>query len=111
MKCGVSALAKINYEKLKSKIIKNIGQANWMNLRTFCGMHKYVEDKMSATLYSIFIVNPDKENGLTEKEVLSIANTLRNTLRKYPHVRIFIVKSTRVLLEQRYLQRADTVLL
>ena len=87
-------MAKIDLEKLKAKLIEEIGFVEWMNQCNFIRLRKYVEDKMSATIYNIFIINPDQENGLTEKEILSITNTLRNALKKHPHVRILIVKST-----------------
>ena len=48
--------------------------------------------KLPATLYRLHIYHKGEE--LSEEKITSIENTLKNTLRKYPNVKVFIAVST-----------------
>ena len=51
------------------------------------------ETELPATLYEIFIVHNEKD-GLTDKQITSIENTIKNAVKKYPYVKALVVKST-----------------
>lgn len=48
---------------------------------------------LPATLYQLFIINEDKDIGMSKRQFWSVENTLRNALVCYPHVKMFIVQS------------------
>ena len=52
------------------------------------------QTELPATLYELFIITEDKSTGLTEKQLTSIENTSRYLIKKYPHVKVLVVRST-----------------
>jgi|GEM_PF-6890096 len=80
----------LNLAKLKQDIKQNLTTKEWEALQRkalFCAT------TLPLTMYRLYVINPDSE-GLTDKQILSIENTLRNALKKHPYVKVFIVKST-----------------
>jgi len=51
-----------------------------------------IEEELNPTLYEIFTINEKRD--LTRKQIMCIENILKNALRKFPNVKVFIVVSS-----------------
>lgn len=52
------------------------------------------DTKLPSSLYQLYIINENKQEGLTQKQVWSIENIIRNSLTLLPNVKAFIAVST-----------------
>jgi hypothetical protein len=71
-------------------IKQNLTVAEWARIKRNTQIYA---KELPATLYQLFTVNPYKKS-LSQKQIWSIENILRNALKKHPHVKVFIVVSS-----------------
>jgi len=72
------------------EILRNMTEKEWEAVRSRASLSAKL---LPLTMYRLFIINPDS-NGLSDKQIQSVENTLRYATRKHPYIKIFIAKST-----------------
>jgi hypothetical protein len=90
----VTAMATTVYESIMRDIRQNMTPKEIEKLRQNTLRTAHIYDVFPANVYQIFVVHRCKKTGLTKLQEWSSENIIRNALKKYPYVKVFIALST-----------------
>ncbi len=83
------------YEKISEDIRLNMTADEFNKIRHEVKRMPFLRDtELPASLYQLFIINDDKHGGLTQKQIWRIENVLKNALKYFFNIKVFMVVST-----------------